>query len=188
MNATDPNQSVYAPGPEEKKIKAHTLSILVENQPGALSKIVGFFTARGHNIDSLSVAETDHNQHLSRITIVTKATEATLELIKTQLSTLIQVRSIRDLTVHGPFIAREVGLMKIRLDALSAAQKDEAKQIAVAHGAVALVTPQDSTIYQMVATAPEVSDFFDAMRAYNPTDVSRSGVAAISKSDKPIGF
>lgn len=181
------SQSVYAPGPEEGREKQHTLSILLENRPGALAKVVGFFTARGYNIDSLSVAETDHNQHLSRLTIVTIATDAVVEFIKTQLSTLIMVRSIRDLTIHGPFVSREIGLVKIRLDDLTAAQKDTAKQTAADHSALALETPQDSTIYQIVATAPEVSDFIDAMRPFNPIDVSRSGIAAISNSDKPIG-
>ena len=187
MTPSNPSQSVYAPGLDKGRKKQHTLSILLENRPGALSKVIGFFTARGYNIDSLSVAETDHDAHLSRLTIVTSATDAVVKFIKTQLSTLILVRSIRDLTVHGPFVSREVGLVKIRLDALEPTQKAEAKQIAVAHGAVALVTPQDSTIYQIVATAPEVSDFIDAMRPFNPVDVSRSGIAAISKSDKPIG-
>lgn len=189
MNApsADPSQSVYAPGPKESEPKPHTLSLLVENRPGALAKVVGFFTARAYNIDSLSVAETDHNEHLSRITVVTNATDSVIELIKIQLSTLIYVHSIRDLTTYGPFIAREVGLVKINLDKLPANQRDEARRIAVAHGAVALVTPQDSTIYQIVATAGEVSDFIDAMRPFNPIDVSRSGVAAISNSDKPIG-
>lgn len=181
------SQSVYAPSSGLDVIKSHTLSVLVENQPGTLSRVVGFFTGRGYNIDSLSVAETDHDEHLSRITIVTIASEATLALIKTQLSTLICVKSIRDLTVHGPFISREVALMKIRLDDLTPEDKDSAKEVARAHGAVALVTPQESTIYQLVATAPEVSDFIDAMRPFHPIDVSRSGIAAISKSSKPIG-
>jgi acetolactate synthase-1/3 small subunit len=187
MTPSDPSQSVYAPQPKEGRIKSHTLSILVENRPGALARIVGFFSARGYNIDSLSVAETDHNEHLSRITVVMSATDAIVEFIKTQLSTLILVRSIRDLTVHGPFISREIGLVKINLDDLPLAQKDEIKQIAVSHGAVALVTRQQSTIYQIVATAPEVSDFFEAVRPFNPIDISRSGIAAISNSDKPIG-
>jgi acetolactate synthase-1/3 small subunit len=187
MTPSDPSQSVYAPAPKESSQRPHTLSLLVENRPGALAKVVGFFTARGYNIDSLSVAETDHNAHLSRITVVTQSTEAVIELIKVQLSTLIYVHSIRDLTTYGPFIAREVGLVKINLDTLPSSQKDEVKQIAVAHGAVALVTPQESTIYQIVATAGEVSDFIDAMRPFNPIDVSRSGIAAISNSDKPIG-
>lgn len=187
MNQPEPNQSVYAPDTKEEIEKPHTLSVLLENKPGALAKVAGFFTARGYNIDSLSVAETDHNDNLSRLTVVTTATDSVLDLIKTQLGTLIQVVSVRDLTVHGPFVSREVGLVKIRLHQLTADERNEAQQIAVAHGAVELVTPQDSTIYQIVATAPEVSDFFDAMRSFNLVDISRSGIAAISNSDKPIG-
>lgn len=187
MSTNKPSQSVYAPGPAEQEIKSHTLSILMENQPGALAKVAGFFTARGYNIDSLSVAETDHNANLSRLTIVTIATEAVLELIKIQLSTLIQVQSIRDLTVHGPFISREVGLVKIRLDDLDADTKARAKANAAEMGATALDTPQESTIYEFVGNAEEVDEFIASMRPFNPIDVSRSGIAAISNSSKPIG-
>ncbi len=187
MTQNTPSQSVYSPAPAEQETKSHTLSILMENEPGALAKVAGFFTARGYNIDSLSVAETENNQHLSRLTVVTKANDATLLLIKTQLSTLIQVHSIRDLTVHGPFVSREIGLVKIRLDDLDAETKNKAKALAAGYGARALNTPQPSTIYEIVGTADDVDAFITAMRPFNPNDISRSGIAAISNSDKPIG-
>src|SRR5207302_10635505 len=92
----------------------HTLSVLVENEPGILARVVGLFSGRGYNIDSLTVSETEHEKHLSRITIVTSGTPMVIEQIKHQLERLVQVRRVHDLTVEGPSIERELAMVKVK--------------------------------------------------------------------------
>src|SRR6266700_3070202 len=92
--------------------EAHTLSVLVDNEPGVLARVIGLFSGRGYNIDSLTVSETEHEKHLSRITIVTTGTPMVIEQIKHQLERLVQVRRVHDLTVEGPSIERVVAIRR----------------------------------------------------------------------------
>ncbi len=177
------SKSVYAPAQEVDKIKRHTLSILVENKPGALSKIVGYFTARGYNIDSLSVAETDQNFSLSRLIIVTSGADIVIEHIKVQLQTLIQVRSVRDLTVHGPYVAREIALVKLPTGAMSDGDKADLKNIIEDHDVTITAKTKKTTIYQCLGSAQQINDFIAAVRAFNPLGISRSGIAALPSGD-----
>src|SRR3979411_2120253 len=98
MSAT----SHYPAAPVAEKIETHTLSVIVDNEAGVLARVVGLFSGRGYNIDSLTVSETEHEKHLSRITIVTTGTPMVIEQIKHQLERLVQVRRVHDLTVEGP--------------------------------------------------------------------------------------
>src|SRR5690606_27313681 len=100
----DPNAQV-----EER----HTLAILVENEPGVLARVIGLFSGRGYNIDSLTVAEVDHTGHQSRITVVTSGTHAVIEQIKAQLGRIVPVHDVHDLTVEGDSVERELGLFKV---------------------------------------------------------------------------
>lgn len=185
MSKQDSNysKSVYAPAAEIEKIKRHTLSILVENKPGALAKIIGYFTARGYNIDSLSVAETDQNFSLSRLIVVTSGADIVIEHIKTQLQTLIQVRSVRDLTVHGPYIAREIAMVKLPTGTMSDGDKADLKDIIEDHDAIITAQTKKTTIYQCIGTAEQVDEFIQAMRGLRPLGISRSGIAALPSGD-----
>lgn len=180
------SQSVYAPGPEVDKLKTHTLSILVENKPGALAKIIGFFTGRGYNIDSLSVAETDKNYSLSRLIIVTSGADMVLEQIKTQLRTLIQVRSVRDLTVRGPYVARELGLVKIALSEMTDQARDKVQVVVDAFDANVIEKDPEGVVYECVGNAAHVDAFIKAFRPFNPLDIARSGIAAVPSGAEPI--
>ena len=91
----------------------HTLAVLVENEPGVLARVIGLFSGRGYNIDSLTVAEVDHTGHLSRITIVTTGTPQVIEQIKTQLGRIVSVHDVNDLTVEGRSVERELGMFKV---------------------------------------------------------------------------
>jgi len=97
-----------------QQVETHTLSVLVDNEPGVLARVIGLFSGRGYNIDSLTVSETEHERHLSRITIVTRGTPMVIEQIKNQLDRLVPVHRVVDMTVAGPHIERELALVKVR--------------------------------------------------------------------------
>ena len=94
-------------------IERHTIAVLVDNEPGILARVVGLFSGRGYNIESLTVAEVDRRNNLSRITIVTSGTRMIIEQIKAQLSRLVPVHRVHDLTDEGPFVEREMALIKV---------------------------------------------------------------------------
>ena len=94
--------------------RRHTLSVLVDNEPGVLARVIGLFSGRGYNIDSLTVSETEHEKHLSRITIVTRGTPMVIEQIKNQLERLVPVHRVVDMTLAGPSIERELAMVKVR--------------------------------------------------------------------------
>jgi acetolactate synthase-1/3 small subunit len=120
MNAhQQPTGSAYFISPETAKVESHTLSVLVNNEPGVLARVIGLFSGRGYNIESLTVSETEHEAHLSRITIVTNGTPTVLEQIKAQLERIVPVHRVLDLTVRARDlgqerpIEREVALIKV---------------------------------------------------------------------------
>src|SRR2546423_9856760 len=115
MNAQlQPTGSAYFIAKETEKPENHTLSVLVDNEPGVLARVIGLFCGRGYNIESLTVSETEHEKHLSRITIVTRGTPMVIEQIKSQLDRLVPVHRVVDMTVAGPHIERELAMVKVR--------------------------------------------------------------------------
>src|SRR5215211_2699590 len=110
MSAT----SHYPAAPVAEKIETHTLSVIVDNEPGVLARVIGLFSGRGYNIDSLTVSETEHQKHLSRITIVTRGTPMVIEQIKNQLGRLVPIHRVVDMTLAGPPIQRELAMVKVR--------------------------------------------------------------------------
>lgn len=170
--------SVYAPGPAEEIIESHTLAIIVQNEPGVLARVVGLFTGRGYNIDSLSVAETDHEEGMSRITIITSGTPDVIEQIKLSLRKLVLVKRVRDLTTFGPHIERELALIKV-------AGTDDKRIEALRLADVFRASPVDSTlesfVFELTGTTEKVDAFIDLMKPLGLVDVSRTGVAAISR-------
>src|SRR5471032_960569 len=106
--------SAYFLDDVKKLSETHTLCVLVDNEPGVLARVIGLFSGRGYNIDSLTVSETEHQKHLSRITIVTRGTPMVIEQIKNQLDRLVPVHRVVDLTLAGPAIERELAMVKVR--------------------------------------------------------------------------
>jgi acetolactate synthase I/III small subunit len=104
----------YPAAPMAEQVETHTLSVLVDNEPGVLARVIGLFSGRGYNIDSLTVSETEHEKHLSRITIVTRGTPMVIEQIKNQLDRLVPIHRVVDMTVAGPHIERELAMVKVR--------------------------------------------------------------------------
>src|SRR6202158_5801105 len=103
----------YPAAPVSQRVEQHTLCVLVDNEPGVLARVIGLFSGRGYNIDSLTVSETEHEKHLSRITIVTRGTPMVVEQIKNQLARLVPVHRVIDMTVAGPAIERELAMVKV---------------------------------------------------------------------------
>jgi acetolactate synthase-1/3 small subunit len=178
------SKSVYAPAPRAEKAEKHTLSILVDNEPGVLARVIGLFSGRGYNIDSLTVAETDQDKHLSRITVVCSGTQVVIEQIIAQLERLIPVRSVRNLKEDGPHVDRELALLKV---AGRNEKRIEALRIADIFRARVVDSTIESFVFEVTGTTEKIEAFIDLMRPLGLIDLSRSGVAAISRGKNPIG-
>ncbi|MDR3519092.1 MAG: acetolactate synthase small subunit [Azospirillaceae bacterium] len=156
----------------------HTISVLVDNEPGVLARVIGLFSGRGYNIESLTVAEVDITQSVSRITIVTSGTRMIIEQIKAQLDRLVPVHRVRDLTDEGRFIERELVLVKV---AETGEKRIEALRIADIFKARVVDATLSSFVFELTGNGEEVSDFIGLMAQLGLVDVSRTGVVAISR-------
>ncbi len=156
----------------------HTLAVIVDNEPGVLARIAGLFSGRGYNIESLTVSETEHARHLSRITIVTLGTNAILQQIKAQLERLVPVHRVLDLTVQGNSIERELALVKV---SGRGELRLEAMRLASALGAKTVDATLTSFVFELTGTTEEVERFIALMMAVGLVEVSRTGVAAMSR-------
>jgi acetolactate synthase I/III small subunit len=159
-------------------IHRHTLAVLVDNEPGVLARIAGMFSGRGYNIESLTVSETEHEKHLSRITIVTSGTDSIIEQIKAQLGRIIPVHSVVDLTEQGEAIERELALVKV---SGKGEQRLEAINIASAFGAKTLDASLDSFVFELTGTVEEIERFIKVMANIGLAEVSRTGIAAMGR-------
>jgi acetolactate synthase-1/3 small subunit len=159
-------------------IVAHTISVLVTNEPGILARVVGLFSGRGYNIESLTVAETDAKKGLSRITIVTKGTPMIIEQIKAQLDRLVPVYRVRDLTVEGPHIERELALVKVNG---TGEKRVEALRLADVFRAKVIDAKTDSFVFEVTGNSDKVQTFIGLMENLGLVDVGRSGIVAMSR-------
>lgn len=158
--------------------ESHTVAVLVENEPGVLARVIGLFSGRGYNIDSLTVAEVDHQGHLSRITIVTSGTPQVIEQIKAQLGRIVSVHDVHDLTVEGAFVERELALFKV---AGSGDKRVEALRLADIFRANVVDSTLESFVFQLTGTPDKIDAFADLMRPLGLQEVARTGVAALSR-------
>ncbi len=177
-------KSVYAPNPGQRENEMHILAIIVNNEPGVLARVIGLFSARGYNIESLTVAETDFAEHLSRITIVSCGTPEVIEQIKSQLERLVPVLKVSDLTAECPYVDRELALVKV---ACTGEKRLEALQCANIFRARAVDSTHESFVFEVTGNMKKVSAFIDLMRPLGVTGVSRTGIAAISRGPYAIG-
>ena len=157
---------------------AHTMSVLVDNEPGVLARVVGLFSGRGYNIESLTVAEVNFEDNLSRITIVTSGTPMVIAQIKAQLERLVPVHGVNDLTVDGPHVERELALVKVRG---SGEARVESLRIADIFRARAVDSSNDSFVFEIVGDTGKLNAFIELMGPLGLIDVSRTGVAAIAR-------
>ena len=161
-----------------ERAERHTLSVLVDNEPGVLARVIGLFSGRGYNIDSLTVSETEHAKHLSRITIVTFGTPMVIEQIKNQLDRLVPVHRVHDLTVEGPAIERELAMVKVRG---KGENRVEALRLADAFRARVIDAGTESFIFEITGASDKIESFINLMLPLGLVEVSRTGVVAISR-------
>lgn len=167
----------------EKSIVAHTISVLVANEPGILARVVGLFSGRGYNIESLTVAETNAKENQSRITIVTKGTPMIIEQIKSQLDRLVPVYRVRDLTVEGPHIERELALVKVKS---TGEKRVEALRLADVFRAKVIDAKADSFVFEVTGNSDKVQTFIGLMETLGLVDVGRTGIVAMSRGGEAL--
>jgi acetolactate synthase I/III small subunit len=172
-----------APKPAAPPLDPHasiraTIAIMVDNEPGVLARVIGLFSGRGYNIESLTVAETDRRKNLSRITIVTSGTPMIIEQIKAQLGRLVPIHGVRDLTAEGPHLEQELALIKL---AGTARQRGQGRRIAKKHRARLLDETDGSLVFELTGSTAELDSFIALLEPLGLVDVSRTGVVAISR-------
>lgn len=170
--------SHYPAATFDPTVRRHTLAVIVDNEPGVLSRIAGLFSGRGYNIESLTVSETEHEKHLSRITVVTSGSEKVIEQIKAQLERLVPVHRVVDLTLSGSAIERELALVKV---VGKGEHRMEALRLAAAFGARTIDATVTSFVFELTGPTDEIERFIDVMSACGLAEVSRTGIAAMGR-------
>jgi acetolactate synthase-1/3 small subunit len=165
---------------ETPPIERHIISVLVDNEPGVLARVIGLFSGRGYNIESLTVAETDQGRALSRISIVTSGTPMVIEQIKAQLARLVPIHSVRDLTENDVTIERELALVKV---INAGEERIEALRLADSFRARTLDSTLNSFVFEVTGNSSKVAAFVDLMRSLGEIEVARTGVSAISRGN-----
>jgi acetolactate synthase-1/3 small subunit len=160
------------------EIEKHTIAVLVENEPGVLARVIGLFSGRGYNIESLTVAEVDRRNALSRITVVTSGTTMIIEQIKAQLSRLVPVHAVRDLTEQGPHVERELALIKVTS---IGDKRIESLRLADIFRARVVDSTTESFVFEMTGSTEKLNAFINLMEPLGLVDVSRTGVVAIAR-------
>jgi acetolactate synthase-1/3 small subunit len=176
--STDQPGSAYFMGPAPEAEQRATFAVVVDNEPGVLHRVVGLFAARGYNIESLTVAETDRRAHTSRITIVTSGTPDVLEQIRAQLEKMVSAREVHDVTRDPLGLERELALVKVhgrgtdRMEALRIADIFRAKVIDTTH---------ESFVFEVTGAPSKIDKFLDLMRPLGLVELSRTGVLSITR-------
>lgn len=166
---------------QQQAIERRTIALIVDNEPGVLARVIGLFSGRGYNIESLTVAEVTADHARSRITIVTSGTPMIIEQIKAQLGRLVPVHSVTDLTHDGPSVERELALVKVTG---SGNERIEALRIADIFRARAVDTTPTSFVFEITGDSGKVEAFVNLMRPLGLNDISRTGVVAIARGEE----
>jgi acetolactate synthase I/III small subunit len=185
LNANSPNQpaSAYFLDTRKGVEESHTLCVIVDNEPGVLARVIGLFSGRGYNIESLTVSETEHESHVSRITIVTTGTPNVIEQIKHQLERMVPVHSVADLTVQGNAISRELAMVKV---AGKGDKRVEALRLADAFRARVIDATTESFVFELTGKTDKVEQFILLMIPLGLVEVARTGVAAIGRGPESM--
>jgi len=170
--------SHYPAATVSQRVEQHTLCVLVDNEPGVLARVIGLFSGRGYNIDSLTVSETEHERHLSRITVVTRGTPMVIEQIKNQLERLVPVHRVVDLTTSGPALQRELAMVKVRG---KGEPRMEALRLADAFRARVIDATNESFVFEITGASDKIESFVNLMLPLGLVEVSRTGVVAIGR-------
>jgi acetolactate synthase I/III small subunit len=183
MTVPGETHSAYFYQEPVKTIERHTLSIIVDNEPGVLARVIGLFSGRGYNIDSLTVSETEHEKHLSRITIVTTGTPAVIQQIKSHLGRLVPVHRVVDLTTSSNVLERELALIKVNG---RGEPRVEALQLAEAFNARVMDATTESFVFEITGKGDKIDQFISLMVPLGLIEVARTGVAAIARGPEAL--
>ena len=167
---------------DETEITA-VISVLVENEAGALARVIGLFSGRGYNIESLTVAPVEDGRNRSRINIVTSGTPMIIEQIKALLDRLVPVHRVADLTKDGPHVAREMALIKV---VSTGELRSEGMRIADAFRARPVDTTVGSFVFELTGATDKLDAFIELMRPLGLVEISRTGIAAIARGPHTI--
>ena len=170
--------SVYEPTHEEEPERLATFAVLVDNEPGVLHRLVGLFAARGYNIESLTVAETDRKAHTSRVTIVTRGTPQVLAQIEAQLEKMVSTRHVQDITRDPNGLERELALVKVKG---AGPDRVEALRVSDIFRAKVIDTTHESFVFELTGAPSKIDRFVDLMRPLGLVEVSRTGVLSIQR-------
>jgi acetolactate synthase-1/3 small subunit len=170
-------------GLQDNATRTATISVLVDNEAGILARVIGLFTGRGYNIDSLTVAPVDAAGTMSRINLVTSGTAMVITQIKAQLNRLVQVHKVADLTEEGPHVAREMALVKV---VGTGERRVEALRIAETFRARVVDTTTGSFVFEITGASEKLDAFIDLMRDLGLAEVSRTGIAALARGASTI--
>lgn len=167
----------------EQASERHVLNVIVDNEPGILAKITGMFTARGYNIDSLTVADISEDHAISRITVVTRGPEPVIDQIRAQLERLVPVHKVIDLTESGAHVERELALVKV---AGKGDNRVEALRIAELFRANVVDTTTSSFVFELTGAPDKVDSFIVLMRELGLVEVGRSGIVGMMRGAEKI--
>ncbi len=179
-----PPASAYFISKETELVVQHTLSILVDNESGVLARVIGLFSGRGYNIESLTVSETEHEKHLSRITIISKGTPKVLEQIKRQLERMVPVHRVVDLTLvahekgYEKPLERELALIKV---SGKGEKRVEALRLAEAFGARVVDANIEHFIFEITGRQQKIDQFISIMAPLGLVEICRTGIAAMNR-------
>ena len=161
-----------------ESIEKRTFAVMVDNEPGVLARVVGLFSARGYNIESLTVAETDPANHASRITIVTSGTPLILEQIRAQLERMVSIRTVQDVSSDPLGLERELALLKVKG---TGEQRAEALRLADIFRAKVVDTTHESFVFELTGASSKIDKFIGLMQPLGLTEISRTGVLSITR-------
>jgi acetolactate synthase-1/3 small subunit len=169
--------------PTETAIERHTIAVVVDNEPGVLARVIGLFSGRGYNIESLTVAEVERSASLSRITLVTSGTPMVIEQIKAQLSRLVPVHTVKDLTEEGPHVERELALIKV---AGIGERRIEALRLAEIFRARVVDSTIESFVFEVTGSSEKLDAFIELVAPIGLVELARTGIAAMSRGTIPL--
>jgi len=164
-------------------IARHTISVIVDNEAGVLARVIGLFSGRGYNIESLTVAAINNKDQRSRITVVTSGTKMVIEQIKAQLARLVPVHKVADLTIEGPFVSRDLALVKVVCEG---EKRVEALRLSDAFRASVVDSSLTSFVFELTGSTEKLDAFTDLMRGLGLVEVARTGVVALGRGEEKL--
>ncbi len=168
---------------DTRKKASHTISLIVDNEAGVLARVIGLFSGRGYNIESLTVSEVDRTKGRSRITVVTNGTRQIIEQIKAQLDRIVSVAKVSDLTVEGAHVSRDLALVKV---AGVGDKRVEALRLADVFRARVVDSTIESFVFELTGATDKIDAFIGLMKELGLVEVARTGAVALSRGTKGL--